>query len=66
MVEGKLDTNSERVSIDNLQFFCGYFLTPNILLKLDYVNQYNSHFPTAFIFSSGHLNAFIFEGIVPF
>jgi hypothetical protein len=54
------------VSIDRIQFGGGWFVTRNILAKLEYVNQnYNGFAPTD-IRNGGKFNGFMLEGVIAF
>ena len=63
---GKLAGIANEVSIDRYQFGGGWFITPNILTKLEYVNQKYNDFPTADIRNGGKFKGFMIEGVVAF
>ncbi|MEO7647544.1 MAG: hypothetical protein ABIV11_04810 [Gemmatimonadaceae bacterium] len=44
----------------------GWFITPNILMKTEYVTQKYTNFPTTDIRSGGKFNGFVVEGVVAF
>jgi hypothetical protein len=54
------------VSIDRTQFGAGWFVTPTILLKGEYVTQRYNDFPTTDIRNGGKFNGFVMEGVVAF
>ena len=54
------------VSVDRSQFGGGWFLTPNILLKGEYVTQKYHDFPTTDIRSGGKFNGLMVEGVIAF
>jgi hypothetical protein len=63
---GKLFGITPEVSVDRYQFGGGWFVTPNILTKLEYVNQKYNDFPTADIRNGGKFKGFMIEGVVAF
>ena len=54
------------VGINRVQLGAGWYLTKNILLKGEYVNQKYLDFPVESIFSEGKFNGFMFEAVVGF
>jgi hypothetical protein len=64
-VEGKL-TNGVDVSLDRIQAGGGWFVTKNILAKLEYVNQNYNNFPTADIRNGGRFHGLMIEGVIGF
>lgn len=54
------------IDIDRVQLGAGWFLTPNILLKGEYVNQNYNGFTTANRFAGGNFNGFMLEAAVGF
>jgi hypothetical protein len=54
------------VSVDRTAFGAGWFLTPTVLLKGEWVNQGYRDFPTADIRSGGSFKGFMIEGVVAF
>ncbi len=44
----------------------GWFVTPNVLAKAEYVNQKYLDFPTTDIRSGGKFNGLMVEGVVAF
>jgi hypothetical protein len=65
-VMGELAGVQNKVSVDRMQFGAGWFITGNILLKGEYVNQKYRDFPTTDIRSGGKFNGFVMEGVVAF
>lgn len=73
-VEGMLARNvggtwqnfPSEVSVDRWQAGGGWFVTPSILLKGEYVNQKYNDFPTNDIRNGGKFNGFMIEGVVAF
>ena len=51
---------------DRFQIGAGWFLTPNVLLKGEYVQQTYNDFPTADIRNGGKFDGFMVEGVVAF
>ncbi len=63
---GELQGSLAEASIDRWQLGAGWFITPNILMKGEYVTQqYNGFAPTD-IRHGGKFNGFMFEGVVAF
>jgi hypothetical protein len=65
-VEGRLMNMPADVSVDRWQLGGGWFVTPSILLKGEYVTQQYNDFPTADIRHGGKFNGFMIEGVVAF
>jgi len=64
--KGKLFGVTPEVSVDRYQLGGGWFLTPNILTKFEYVNQKYNDFPTNDIRNGGKFKGFMVEGVVAF
>ncbi|WP_370392040.1 hypothetical protein [uncultured Winogradskyella sp.] len=64
-VDGEL-TATQDVSVDRIQLGAGWFLTQNILAKLEYVKQSYSDFPTGDIFDGGEFNGLMMEAVISF
>ncbi|HUF25671.1 MAG TPA: hypothetical protein VMM18_01720 [Gemmatimonadaceae bacterium] len=65
-LEGRLPGYAADVSVDRWALGAGWFLTPNILMKGEYVKQkYNDFLPTD-IRHGGKFNGFMIEGVVAF
>ncbi len=63
---GTLVGATNEVSVDRQQLGAGWFVTPSILLKGEYVNQkYNDFLPTD-IRRGAKFNGFVMEGVVAF
>ena len=54
------------VTINRTQVGAGWFLTPNILLKGEYVNQDYKDFPNTSRFFEGKFNGIVIEAVVGF
>jgi hypothetical protein len=64
---GQLITkNWDDQTVDRVQTGGGWFVTPNVLAKLEYVNQTYGGFPTTDIRSGGHFKGFMISGTVGF
>ncbi len=63
---GQLVGSRADVSIDRVQAGLGWFITPNVLTKLEYVSQRYNDFPAADIRSGGRFNGFMIEGVIAF
>ena len=53
-------------SIDRYQLGGGWFVTPNVLAKAEWVNQKYNDFPTADIRNGGQFKGFMIQGVVGF
>ena len=60
------DVSGEEITINRYQLGAGWFLTDNILAKLEYVNQEYQDFPDASTFAGGKFNGFMIEAVVGF
>jgi hypothetical protein len=65
-VNGQLTVGSPDVTVNRSQTGGGWFLTPNILLKGEYVRQKYLDFPVTDIRNGGKFNGFMVEGVVAF
>ena len=65
-VSGELKGVTQDVSVDRQALSAGWFITPTILLKGEYVNQKYNDFPTTDIRSGGKFDGFVVEGVVAF
>lgn len=57
---------ANEIDIDRIQLGAGWFMTPNILIKGEYVSQNYNGFPTANRFAGGAFNGFMLEAAVGF
>jgi predicted porin len=57
---------AQDVKINRLAGAAGWFLTKNILLKGEIVNQEYKDFPTSHILNGGKFNGFVMEAVVGF
>jgi len=64
--KGELFGIDHEVSADRYQFGAGWFITPSIVLKSEYVNQKYSDFPALDIRNGGKFKGFVVEGVVSF
>jgi hypothetical protein len=65
-VTGRPAGLAEDVSVDRAQFGGGWFITPVVLVKGEYVTQEYADFPTTDIRSGGKFDGFMIEGVVAF
>lgn len=56
----------EDISVDRIQVAAGWFPTPNILMKVNYVKQNYNDFPVASILHEGSFDGITIEGVVSF
>lgn len=60
------DLSGEEVTINRYQLGAGWFVTDNILFKLEYVNQEYQDFPEADLRQDGEFNGVMIEAVVGF
>jgi len=65
-VKGQLAVGTPDVKVNRTQVGGGWFLTPNVLTKLEYVNQKFLDSPTTDIRNGGQFKGFMVEGVVAF
>jgi hypothetical protein len=65
-VKGELKDIPGDVTVDRYQFAAGWFLTNNLLAKLEYVNQKYKDFPSTDIRNGGEFKGVMFSGTVGF
>ena len=63
---GELPGMPEKVGVDRSALGAGWFITPAILMKGEYVSQKYRDFPSTDIRSGGKFNGFVVEGVVAF
>jgi hypothetical protein len=63
---GQLTVGSPDVTVKRSQVGGGWFLTPNVLTKVEFVNQTYQDFPTTDIRNGGKFKGFMVEGVVAF
>lgn len=56
----------DKINITRFQFGAGYFMTRNILLKLEYVNQKHDDYAPGSIFEDGKFNGLMVEAAISF
>lgn len=64
-VNGKLISGDD-ISVDRYNIGGGWFMTKNILAKLEYVNQKYDGYPTTNIRRDGKFNGFMLEAVISF
>ena len=60
------DVSGEEITINRYQLGLGWFLTKNILAKVEYVNQEYKDYPAASRLAGGKFNGFMVEAVVGF
>lgn len=65
LVDGELQSG-EDVNVNRLQLSLGWFMTKNILMKAEYVNQNYNDYPVADIHNDGNFNGFMLEAAISF
>lgn len=63
---GKLTAAGNKVSVDRLASAAGWYVTPVLLIKGEYMQQKYYRFPTTDIRSGGKIQGFVVEGVVSF
>jgi hypothetical protein len=66
IVKGTFSGIANEVSVDRTQFTTGWYVTPKVLAKLEYVKQNYLDFPTTDIRSGGRFEGAMIEGVVTF
>jgi hypothetical protein len=64
--QGPLSVGAPEVSVNRSQLGGGWFVTPNVLAKLEYVRQNYKDYPTSNILSGGKFHGLMIEGTVAF
>ncbi|TDN95282.1 hypothetical protein DET49_102167 [Salegentibacter sp. 24] len=64
-VNGEMATG-EDISVNRFQLGAGWFMTKNILAKLEYVNQEYNDYPTGDIHAGGQFNGITLEAAISF
>ncbi len=65
-VTGELFTLDSDQTVDRFVLGGGWFLTPNVLLKAEYVNQTYDGFPATHILNGGAFDGIMVQGVVAF
>jgi hypothetical protein len=65
-VNGQLAGIANDITVKRSQLGGGWFVTPNVLSKIEFVNQKYEAFPTSDIRSGGQFKGFMVEGVVAF
>jgi hypothetical protein len=56
----------EDVSVNRTAFAAGWFVTPNILVKGEYVTQKYKDFPVGGLLDEAEFSGFVLQGIIAF
>lgn len=65
-VDGELTVGTPAINVKRTQIGGGWFLTPNVLTKVEYVTQTYNNFLTTDIRNGGQFKGFMVEGVVAF
>ncbi len=65
-VSGEMIGSGADVTLNRIQVGGGWFVTPNILAKVEYVNQNYEDFPGTDIRNGGNFNGLMIEGVIAF
>ena len=60
------EANGDDIEISRFQLGAGWFMTKNILLKLEYVSQKHDGYNTNSIFDDGKFDGFMAEAVISF
>jgi hypothetical protein len=67
VVDGEMLTGSSvETSVDRWQIGAGWFVTPNVLAKVEYMQQNYNDYPDASLFHEGEFSGFMIEGVIMF
>lgn len=66
VAKGELAGVADKVGLDRVQLGGGWFVTPSVLLKAEYVTQKYKDFPVMDIRNGGKFSGIILEGVVAF
>jgi len=65
-VKGRFAGFANDVTVNRIQAGGGWFLTPNIMMKTEYVRQEHKDYPANNIFNGGKFEGMMVEGVVAF
>ena len=65
-VNGQLANMPNDINVQRSQIGGGWYVTPNVLSKIEFVNQRYNNFPTTDIRNGGKFQGFMLEGAVSF
>jgi hypothetical protein len=65
-VKGRFAGFANDVTVNRVQVGGGWFLTPNIMMKTEYVRQEHKDYPANNIFNGGKFEGMMVEGVVAF
>lgn len=65
-VKGQLTVGTPEIKVNRFQAGGGWFITPNVLTKLEFVRQKYLDFPSTDIRNGGQFKGFMVEGVVAF
>lgn len=65
-VSGELSGQTDKVSVNRLNFGGGWFLTENVMTKVEYVTQQYNDYPTGSVFEGAKFGGFNVEAVVAF
>jgi hypothetical protein len=66
VARGDLAGIANSVSVNRTQLAAGWFVTPSLLTKVEWVSQKYNDFPTTDIRNGGRFSGFVMEGVVAF
>lgn len=60
------ETNGDNIGISRFNLAAGFFMTKNVLMKLEYVSQKHTGYNNTSIFDGGKFNGLMFESVISF
>lgn len=66
VVDGELIAGAPDVSVDRWQIGAGWFITPNVLAKVEYMQQNYNDYPSGTVYNEGEFSGFMIEGVIMF
>jgi hypothetical protein len=66
VVDGEILSRGSDARVDRWQISGGWFVTPNVLAKAEYVRQSYNDYPATSIFHDGAFDGFMIEGVIMF
>ena len=66
MVKGDLAATVRDITVDRQALAAGWFISPTMLTKVEYVQQQYDGFPTTDILHGAEFNGFVIQGALAF
>ncbi len=65
-VAGELASSGTEVNVDRIQIGAGWYMTKNILMKVEYMKQTYNDYPSADLYHGAEVDGFMVEGAIAF